>query len=90
MKKVIETFLNILYPRRCPVCHDIAVPVGQRICTTCRDKLKPITGQDVINVPNPLPMGNRNIVKTVKQHIILTRGLEFLPMVQFFGNLCFN
>lgn len=42
-EKRSEKLLNLLYPRHCPVCHDIALPVGKRICTGCRTKLVPIS-----------------------------------------------
>lgn len=30
-----ETFLNLLFPRRCPVCGEIAEPAGSLICPAC-------------------------------------------------------
>ena len=36
MKKIYkETILNILFPRRCPVCGGIVKPAGRLICPTC-------------------------------------------------------
>lgn len=37
MKK--ETILNILFPRRCPVCGEITKPAGSLICPSCFQKL---------------------------------------------------
>lgn len=37
MKK--ETILNILFPRRCPVCGEIVKPAGSLICPPCFQKL---------------------------------------------------
>ncbi len=37
-----ENLLDLLYPRRCPVCHGIA-PRDRRICGECRKKLPVIT-----------------------------------------------
>lgn len=34
-----EGFLQLLFPRRCPVCDAIVVPMGARICGKCRPKL---------------------------------------------------
>ncbi|MBP5197863.1 MAG: ComF family protein [Lachnospiraceae bacterium] len=34
--------IDLLYPRRCPVCDD-AAPLGKKICPDCRDSLKIIT-----------------------------------------------
>ena len=38
-----ELFLQLLYPRRCPVCDEIVTPWGEKICTDCLGKLKIIT-----------------------------------------------
>lgn len=54
LKKYGKIFLNILYPRRCPVCHDIAVPKGHKICEGCRQKLKPIEGPRCFRCSKPL------------------------------------
>ena len=35
-------FLNILYPRRCPVCHQILGEQGILVCRECEDRLHPI------------------------------------------------
>ena len=34
-----ETILNILFPRRCPVCGEIVEPPGGLICPACFHKL---------------------------------------------------
>ena len=34
-----ETLLSVLYPRRCPVCHGIVTPKGDRICPSCLNKV---------------------------------------------------
>ncbi len=39
---MFQQLLDILYPVRCPVCREIVVPKGQRICTACKDKLQVI------------------------------------------------
>jgi ComF family protein len=39
---LIEAFVDILYPRRCPVCGDIVKPRGELACPSCRKKLTPI------------------------------------------------
>lgn len=36
---MIKELLSLLYPRRCPICGDIAVPRGSLSCDTCRDVL---------------------------------------------------
>lgn len=36
---LIETAIDILYPRRCPVCHNVIAPNQNLICDSCRRKL---------------------------------------------------
>lgn len=40
MKKTGETVLQLLFPRRCPVCDGIVRPFGEKICPECLSKLK--------------------------------------------------
>ncbi len=35
MIDIKETLLSLLYPRRCPICHDIVTPRGHLICPDC-------------------------------------------------------
>ena len=37
---MLQYLIDILYPVRCPVCREIVVPKGQRICSGCREKLR--------------------------------------------------
>lgn len=39
---MLRYLIDMLYPARCPVCREIVIPKGQRICCGCRDKLKVI------------------------------------------------
>ena len=39
---MLESIINIFYPRRCPVCGNIAEPRGQLVCPPCKLKLTPI------------------------------------------------
>lgn len=41
-KQLLKTIIDIIYPRRCPICGDIAVPRGDLACSSCRTKLRPI------------------------------------------------
>ena len=37
--KIFDTLVDILYPRRCPVCSEIVIPRGALACEDCRSKL---------------------------------------------------
>ena len=53
-KIIMNTFLDILYPRHCPVCHNITGFRGQKICDSCREKLQPVTGPRCYKCSRPL------------------------------------
>ena len=36
-RKYGESLISLLYPRRCPACHDIVSKRGEWICPECRD-----------------------------------------------------
>ncbi len=42
-EKGLGVALQLLFPRRCPVCHEIVTPFGEKICTPCRKRVKYIT-----------------------------------------------
>ena len=37
-------FLNMLFPRRCPICSDIVMPKGQLVCPECVENIPYIKG----------------------------------------------
>ena len=39
LSRLYAGFLDLLYPRRCPVCAEIAIPKGSLICPGCMEKL---------------------------------------------------
>ena len=41
--KVKEFVWQLLFPGRCPVCHGIVVPFGEKICTGCLPRLRLLT-----------------------------------------------
>lgn len=42
-KRIQKHLLQLLFPGRCPVCDEIVVPYGERICLGCMDKLQLLT-----------------------------------------------
>lgn len=38
----MQSAINLLFPRRCPVCGDIVLPRGALICASCVPKLSPV------------------------------------------------
>ena len=39
LSRLYTGFLELLYPRRCPVCSEIVMPKGDLICPGCMEKL---------------------------------------------------
>lgn len=39
---MLNRLLNLLYPRRCPICDDIVIPKGNLVCDSCKDILTPL------------------------------------------------
>ncbi len=39
---IAQMLLDAVYPRRCPICHDIVRPRGELVCRPCAGKLRPI------------------------------------------------
>lgn len=40
---MIQYIIDLIYPVRCPVCSEIVIPKGSRICESCKGKLQYIT-----------------------------------------------
>lgn len=40
--KWLKGVVQLLFPRRCPVCDRIVVPWGEKICLECLERLKPV------------------------------------------------
>jgi ComF family protein len=36
---MIKEFLDLIYPRRCPICSDIIIPKDMNICPNCKEQL---------------------------------------------------
>ncbi len=56
MKKGIisEWVLQAVYPRRCPLCHDIVMPKGKLVCAACAGKVQPVGGPRCKKCSKPL------------------------------------
>ena len=79
IRKAGKLFLDMLYPRRRPVCHDIAVPGGSRICNVCREKLKPITGPRCFRCSKPLKREEQEYCKDCRKTRLFDQGIGIFP-----------
>lgn len=72
-RKWLENAVQLLFPRRCPVCDGIVSPWGEKICPKCLDRLKPVKPPWCMQCGKKLPVpgeycrecgpGRRNFVR---------------------------
>lgn len=43
MKEIKKHIIELLYPRRCPICEKIVLPKGNLVCKTCYEELPLVT-----------------------------------------------
>lgn len=80
MKQKLEIFLDILYPRRCPVCHEIVKKRGELICPSCRKEVRPIGEPLCKKCGKPISEQAEEYCGDcrTREHLY-TRGLAVLP-----------
>ncbi|MCR5294224.1 MAG: ComF family protein [Lachnospiraceae bacterium] len=66
--------LDLLYPRRCPVCHE-AAPFGKDICPECRKKLPLYTGKRCVKCGKPVRPYESRCEDCKKNPHFYTRGV---------------
>ena len=52
-KGIGKIILDLLYPRRCPICHE-AAPPGEKICPECRKRLPVIEAKRCLKCGKPV------------------------------------
>lgn len=51
---MLDIVFDVIFPRRCPICSDIASPRGELICKECRTKLYPIDEPKCLKCGKPI------------------------------------
>ena len=78
-----ETLLSVIFPRRCPVCGEIVLPKGQRICPPCVKKL------DFVREPRCLKCGRTLADEQARYcHSCETRERSFENLALLFYDDC--
>jgi len=54
IRKIADRLVDLIFPKRCPVCQDIVMPSGQDICEKCKSKLKYIEDPYCLKCGRPL------------------------------------
>ena len=70
----MEKFLNILYPKRCPVCHGILSDRGNLICQSCEKWLHPIVTDYCLKCGKPVKAEEELCGECRKSHREFDRG----------------
>ena len=58
LKRVGNSSMNIIFPRRCPLCDDIIIPYGKLICPQCRKNLNYVKEPVCMKCGKPLKNDN--------------------------------
>ncbi len=53
---MFQTILDIIYPVRCPLCGEIVIPKGDKICPSCRKKLPYIIEPRCMKCSKPIEL----------------------------------
>lgn len=56
MKKTADFLLDMLYPKKCPLCHQILKEKDRLICPECSGKVRPISGPRCMKCGRPVKM----------------------------------
>lgn len=70
----MEKILNILYPKRCPVCHGILSDRGNLICPSCEKWLHPIVTDYCLKCGKPVKAEEELCGECRKSHREFDRG----------------
>ena len=54
MRKTAEFLLDMIYPKRCPVCHEVLKDRNQLLCRKCAGKLRPFSGSLCMKCGKPV------------------------------------
>lgn len=57
--RIKETLIGLLYPRRCPVCHDVVEDKGESACRICRTRLSAVREPSCRKCGKPLLLEER-------------------------------
>lgn len=51
---MLKTLIDLIYPLRCPLCGDIVIPKGEKICYECRPKLPYVKEPSCMKCSKPI------------------------------------
>ena len=80
MNLLLENILDILYPRRCPICQEVVKKRGEMICPSCRKEIAPIQEPVCKKCGKPImDAAEEYCCDCGKMWHLYTRGLAVLP-----------
>ncbi len=51
---MLQTIIDIIYPVRCPVCSDIVIPKGEKVCSGCKSRLSYVNEPRCMKCSKPI------------------------------------
>ena len=76
-----ENFLNLLYPRCCPLCHEILREQKRLLCPECEKKIRPVSGARCMKCGRQVDKEAEYCRDCGKRKRNLHREKEFFPMM---------
>lgn len=74
MNRAVKVFFNILYPRRCPVCHEILKNQDRMICERCEQELIPISEPRCFKCGKPVSAAEEYCRDCLENRHVFDRG----------------
>ena len=80
MNQILEELAGILYPRHCPLCHEVVRKRGELICPACRKELDPIGEPRCKKCGKPVKTPEEEYCQDCRERKHLyVRGMAALP-----------
>lgn len=68
MNVILQYMIDLIYPRRCPICGDIVLPKGNLICKDCYEDLPLITEPRCKKCSKPIAKEEQELCYDCKRH----------------------
>ena len=92
MRKTAEFLLDMLYPKKCPLCHEVLKDRKQLLCGKCAEKLHPFSGALCMKCGTPVRLEEEYCACLpglgLKLRVIILQKEEvFTPKERYGGSL---
>ncbi len=79
MRKIAEFLLDMLYPKKCPLCHEALKDRNQLLCEKCAEKIRPFSGALCMKCGKPVKMEEEYCPVCRTDRHYFTEGRSIFP-----------